>query len=406
MVKTIPKPWGYSSYSGYDVDYEKFVKHAFENPFIQAPFKEFLTDLKSLEFGVYKGESLSDSQSAKYVMKSLKRPNKELSFKVFIEAITTYIVFGGRCLIYKNKGIYNDDLYVYNPDSFTVKRNEDTMLIDEIMLGNTTISGKRLESYNIIKTFNPSDAVAGFGDGYSSIKPLAMVGDMLNYLMKHNNNLLKNSGNANGILWLNGNVRKEDAEKIQNDLNSNLNGSKNVGRVSVVQGIENGRFEKTSTNPKDLDWIEGMKELQKVVCRVMGIPEALIISDNSSYNNLEGFKKKVYEDTIIPFAEFLSDELTSVFEDSLSEDEYIYFSTSKIKALQQDKSKQIKEYAEALQGKISINDFINFVNFNLGTGLPLLDKSMGDKVLVGTNMMFLNDLGVQYEPATQENTGQ
>jgi hypothetical protein len=32
--------------------------------------------------------------------------------------------------------------------------------------------------------------------------------------------------------------------------------------------------------------------------------------------------------------------------------------------------------------------------------IPLLPKDVGDQVLVSTNMMFLKDLGVSYEPQT------
>ncbi|HBJ79739.1 MULTISPECIES: phage portal protein [Fusobacterium] len=407
IVKKIPLPWGYNRYSNYSVDYDNFIKGAYENPFIQAPFQEFITDLKTLQFGVYSKENgnykESSSSSAKYVLNSLKRPNKELGFKQFIEAMATYIIFGGRCLLYKTKGVYSCDVYLYNPNTFETRRNESNLQIEYIMLGDTIVEGKELNYYHIVKSFDPHDTLAGYGDGYSKIKPLAMVGDMLNFLLKHNNSLLKNGGRITGILSFSSGMDKHNRQELVDKFKSDASGAREAGAVGVVIG-EGMKYEPMGTNPKDLDWIEGMKELQKIICRVLGIPETLIISENSSYNNLEGFKKKVYEDTIIPFAEFLCEELTEFFRDDLEENEEIYFSTNKIRALQSNIADEIKKYADALQGKISQNDFIKFINDTFEMSIPLLPTDIGNKVLVATNMMFLDELGVTYEPPPNANT--
>lgn len=406
LNKIIPKPWGYNpAYSSYVVDYEKFVKGAYENPFIQAPFVEFLTDLKALEFGVYtkKGKDFkrSETQGAKFVERSLKRPNKELGFKQMLEAITTYTLFGGRCLLYKTKGGVDCDIYVYNPNTFEIRRNDNSLEIDSIRLGDTEVTGKDLTYYHVIKNFDPNDTIAGFGNGYSKIKPLAMVGDMLNYLLIHNNSLLKNGGRISGVLRIGKSVNPKTLKELYEKFKANYTGAKEAGTVALVEAERDQvGFDPMATNPKDLDWIEGMKELQKIICRVLGIPEALIMADNSSYNNLEGFKKKIYQDTIIPFAEFICEELTEFFKDDLEDGEEIWFSTSKIKALQNTTADEIKKYGEALQGKISTNDFIKFINDSFEMDIPLLPKDVGDQVLVSTNMMFLKDLGVSYEPQT------
>lgn len=391
-------PWGYSTYDSYNVNYDVFVKQAYENPFIQAPFHEFVTDLKALKFEVYKDDKLSESMGAKFVMASLDRPNKELSFSDFIEAIATYLIFGGRCLLYKTQGILSRDIYIYSPDSFQIYRNEINLQIDRIELGNTSITGKELDNYHIIKTFDPGDKIAGKGNGYSKIKPLAMVGDMLNFLLIHNCTLLKNGGRTSGVYTLPENANRSQIEEIKKVFSSQ-NGVREAGKVAFVKS-GSGTFTPFSTNPKDLDWVNGMIELQKIICRVMGVPEALVMNENSTYNNLEGFKKKVYEDTIIPFANKLCEELTYFFKNDLESGEKISINTSNIKALQVDLWDKIKKCAESLEGKVTINNFIVIINTTFDLAIPTLKGEEGNKVLVSSNMMFLDELGVSYEPKT------
>lgn len=138
----------------------------------------------------------------------------------------------------------------------------------------------------------------------------------------------------------------------------------------------------------------------------MGVPEALIMSENSSYNNLEGFKKKIYQDTIIPFANKICEELTELFRDELGEGEEIQINTSNIKALQIGISEEIKKWAEALDGKITTNEFIEFINKAFDLAIPTLKGGEGNRVLVSSNMMFLDELGANYEPTPKETFSQ
>lgn len=390
-----PIPWGQTNFDAYNVDYDLFVKKAYENPFIQAPFNEFTTNLKALKFEVRKDGEKVDTITSRYVMKTLKRPNAELSFTDMLESIATYLIFGGRFMFYRSPGVTKDNLYLYSPNAFQIIRDERTLRNKEIFLGDTQITEKELEFYHVVKNIDPNAQVAGFGDGYSKIKPLAMIGDMLNYLMEHNNSLLKNGGSVQGIFQANEDAEKEDLIEMKNEM-SKVTGSNNAGKIWFTRG--ESKFHPIATNPKDLDWIEGMKELQKIICRVLGIPEALIMSENSTYNNLEGFKKKVYQDTVIPFANKICEELTHVFRDELGESEEITVVTSNIKALQIGIAKEIDDYSKALDGKITTNDFIKFINNTFELALPLLKGEEGNRVLVSTNMMFLDELGVGYEP--------
>ncbi|MGL5126160.1 MAG: phage portal protein [Fusobacteriaceae bacterium] len=397
FFSNIPKPYGFSGFDSYNVNYDLFIEQAYNNPFIQAPFQEFVTDLKALKIEVRdKNGKKSESIGAKFVMNSLKRPNKELSYTDFIEYITIHLVFGGRCLLYKSPGVYKRDIQLYSPQGFTVYRNEMSMNVERIELGENAVTGDDLDRYHIIKTVNPSDAVAGKGSGYSKIKSLAMVGDMLNYLMIHNNSLLKNGGRTSGVYSLSPNTTAKDVEEIRRKFAAQ-NGASKAGTVAFIKG-EGGSYTPFSTNPKDLDWVNGMVELQKIICRVMGIPETLILSENSSYNNLEGYKKKVYQDTVIPFMNKICEELTEFFKVDLEEGEEIVVNTSNIKALQIDIGKEMEQYAKALDGKITTNDFIKFINNAFELTIPLLKPNEGDRVLVSSNTMFLDEMGLEYDP--------
>lgn len=349
-----------------------------------------MTDLKTIKIEVRKDGKVANTPTAKFVMNSLKRPSKELSYADFMEAMATYLVFGGRFLLYKTKGILSRDIYIYSPNSFVIRREDDGIYIKSIDLGGNEITGDELKQYHLVKTFDPKDCIAGYGNGYSKIKPLAMVGDMLNYLMEHNNSLLKNGGRATGVFSVPETAGRDEVEEIKNSMKSET-GSNNAGNVWFLRG--DMKFTPFNTNPKDLDWVQGMIELQKIICRVLGVPEALIMAENSSYNNLEGFKKKVYQDTVIPFANKLCEELTELFRDDLGEGEEIVVNTANIKALQVDVGKEIEQFAKALDGKISINNFIKFINNSFELAIPPVPGEEGEKILVSSNMMFLDEIG-------------
>ena len=264
-AKEFIKPFAINGFDSYDVNYELFIKHAYENPFIQAVFNEYLTDLKSINYIIVdtKGKEVKNEVADK-IMRTLKRPSSELTKDEFIEAIATYLIFGGRCLMYKNKGIIKDDLILYSPDSFQIVRNERTLKIEEIRIGAYSILGNELENYNLIKNFNPADPIAGYGDGYSKIKPLALIGDMLNYIMKHNNNYLKNGGRPAGMLKIGNSFSKKEIEELKNKLNSSMTEAGNI--IAVSEGIE---FTPYQTTQRDFDWLNAMLEMQKIICRVL-----------------------------------------------------------------------------------------------------------------------------------------
>lgn len=396
MKNKIPKTFTfYSGWEWYGTDYDHFIKNSVYNPVIQAPFQEMLSNFQSIKLKVYKGEGKdkveSESSSANMVMGSLKKPNKELTFSQLQEAYLNYMYFGGRCLFYKTGGVLKKDIFLYSPSGFYIRRSENKLIYDAIKVGDTVYSSKAdLKNFHVSKNFNPFDSIAGLGNGFEKVKPLALIGDTADYILKYNVSMLKNGGMPRGIINFEGNMSPKASKEYKDKSMSELIGSENNGGLKFLTGAK-ANFISMGTNPKDLDWIQGLIEIQKMACRAMNVPESLILSENSSYNNLEGFKTKIYEDTIIPIAKRFSEDLTELFKSDLAEGEYIDIDISSVKALQMDIADEIKKFSEALQGKITINNFIEFINDKYDLSFDTLGKE-GDVVLVSSNTETLSNI--------------
>ena len=136
----------------------------------------------------------------------------------------------------------------------------------------------------------------------------------------------------------------------------------------------------------------------------MGVPVQLISSRSSTYNNLKEAKKKVYVDTVIPLVQDYCEDLTAFFSDDLQQNESIWYDVSGIEELKEDVVTVAKGVREALKGVATVNEIRDTLTKKTGIELKSINKDLGDKVLVTSSDMFLNDLNVELEPIPSENT--
>ena len=62
-----------------------------------------------------------------------------------------------------------------------------------------------------------------------------------------------------------------------------------------------------------------------------------------------------------------------------------------------------EKLSNALRGKVSLNEFRQVLSEKTNISLKALPKELGDKVLVTSSDMFLDDLNVDLEPTPTEN---
>ena len=394
--------WRNTSYSNYSVDYDLFVQEAYNNPFIYKAFNEIVTDCKTIKTGVFRNNGKKWVYAENHVVnKWLKNPNPELNGKDFLEYYLMYMYFGGGLLLYKTKGIMDKQIYIYSPDSFDIQR-DDNLTISGIKIGNSYFSANELKDLKVCKAPNIEDKIAGKSQEFRPIvKSLALVGDMSNFALKHQNTQLKNSGKRNGIMTYK-NIRSTSAlEEAKKQFRGQTHGE-STGETAWLNG-DNYDFKSTDMTPQELDWLEGLKYTEEVISQAMGVPVQLISSRGTTYDNLAEMKKKVYIDTAIPLVQDYCEDLTVFFQDDLQENERIWYDVSEIEELKENVLDIAEKLSNALRGKVSLNEFRQVLSEKTNINLKALPSELGDKVLVTSSDMFLDDLNVELEPLPVEN---
>ena len=402
---SIPLPWGVfknSAFTNYALDYQTFLQEAYNNPFIYKAFNEIVTDCKTIKTGVFRNNGKKWVYVENHVVnKWLKNPNPELNGKDFLEYYLMYMYFGGGLLLYKTKGILDKRIYIYSPDSFDIQR-DDNLTISGIKIGNSYFSANELKDLKVCKAPNIEDKIAGKSQEFRPIiKSLALVGDMSNFALKHQNTQLKNSGKRNGIMTYK-NIRSTAAlEETKKQFRGQTHGE-STGETAWLNG-DNYDFKSTDMTPQEMDWLEGLKYTEEVISQAMGVPVQLISSRGATYNNLAEMKKKVYIDTAIPLVQDYCEDLTVFFQDDLQENERIWYDISEIEELKENVLDIAEKLSNALRGKVSLNEFREVLSEKTNINLKALPSELGDKVLVTSSDMFLDDLNVELEPLPSEN---
>ena len=395
--------WRNTSYSNYAVDYDLFVQEAYNNPFIYKAFNEIVTDCKTIKTGVFRNDGKKWVYVENHVVnKWLKNPNPELNGKDFLEYYLMYMYFGGGLLLYKTKGILDKQIYIYSPDSFDIQR-DDNLTISGIKIGNSYFSANELKDLKVCKAPNIEDKIAGKSQEFRPIvKSLALVGDMSNFALKHQNTQLKNSGKRNGIMTYK-NIRSTSVlEEAKKQFRVQTHGE-STGDTAWLNG-DNYDFKSTDMTPQELDWLEGLKYTEEVISQAMGVPVQLISSRGTTYNNLAEMKKKVYIDTAIPLVQDYCEDLTAFFSEDLQENEKILYDVSEIEELKENVLDIAEKLSNALRGKVSLNEFRQVLSEKTNINLKALPSELGDKVLVTSSDMFLDDLNVELVDVPEENT--
>lgn len=356
---------------------------------ISSCFDEISRSFKTLEFGVYKNKGgnyiKSNSQVAKRVARTIKRPNQFTSFSGIIDSYLVGIYYNGNCLFRRIKGTMSDDLYVYNNSFFEIQRNERNLTIEAIITNSVKFTGDELDDFKLVTEFNNRSQIQGIDNGVPKIKCLEPIKKLLNGSLAYSISIMKNAGSLGGFLNFNESAQDvtENTKQLTREaFKREFTGIDNAGKTMLTWGGAN--YQPIGTTPKDLDYINSIKELQKIVCRKMGVPETLIIGDNSSYNNTIEFKKKLYTELIIPLAKEFCEHLTELFRRELADDEEIYFSTSNIKVLQADIFNEIRDLVDSLTGVCTVNNIIKIINDKYQLELEELGE-IGETVLTKFN---------------------
>ncbi|MDX1917183.1 MAG: phage portal protein [Rickettsiaceae bacterium] len=199
-----------------------------------------------------------------------------------------------------------------------------------------------------IKTYNPYSPYIGM----SPLKAATKAINLHNITSEWNSNLLKNGARPTGALVMKDSgqyLSEEQFLRLQEQLYDKFSGASNAGRPLLLEGGLD--WKDISINPKDMDYLEAKNMSAREIALAFGLPPQLLgISGDNTYSNMQEARLALWEETIIPMLDNLSDSMSCWFSQLTNREITIDFDRDNISAL--------TEKRQVLWEKISRAEFM------------------------------------------------
>ena len=267
----------------------------------------------------------------------LNRPNmKDAGVDFVTEIIANLLLFGNAYILgCGNEYITPQELYLLHPDKTDI-------IVDngkQIAYRYKTHNGERRYTINTytsrskvlhIKTYNPYDAIYGM----SCLSAAALAIDTHNHALQWNNALLKNGARPSGALVMKDSCYLSDDqfERLKEQFYDKYTGSSSSGKPIILEGGLD--WKEMSVSPKDMDFIETKNTSAREIALAFGVPPQLLgISGDNTYSNMQEARLALWEETLIPLLDKISDSLTHWLASGIYNDIVISFDRDAISAL-------------------------------------------------------------------------
>ena len=261
---------------------------------------------------------------------------------------TSIIIEQGKVLGYKYQSYSGEKIYPINPMS-------------------------RMSRVLHVKNYNPSNPLTGL----SCLEAAASSIEVHSMASRWNSNLLKNGARPSGALIMkdsNAYLSDEQFERIREQLNEKYVGSSNSGRPIILEGGLDWR--EMSISPKDMDFIESKNSAAREIALAFGVPPQLLgINGDNTYSNMQEARLALWEETLIPLLDKLSDSMSNWFSFLYGEEVVIDFDRDGISALTSKR--------DTLWDKIASSDFMTVNEKRAFVGLPPIEG--WDEIVIPTN---------------------
>lgn len=298
----------------------------------------------------------------------LQNPNPQQGTARFMEALTAYLLLAGNVYV---EAVMPEreplELYLLRPDRVRVIPGLSGIPeAYDYTLGGRTVripvdpySGKSRVLH--IRTFHPLHDWYGM----SPIEAAAHAIDQHNAVAGHNLALLQNGGRPSGALQVNPGegcmLTEEQRSRLQQELKEVYEGSRNAGRIMVLEG--DFEWKEMGLSPKDLDFIEGKNLSAREIAQAYSVPPMLVgIPGDSTFSNYKEARYHLWEDTVLPHLEMIKGELNHWLVPHFGSNLSLEYDTDSIPALAPKR--------EALWGKIEKASFLTLNEKRALVGYP------------------------------------
>ncbi len=269
------------------------------NVIVYKAVRELTIALTGLQLELHKGDKIIDKHS---VIDLLKRPNPIQSYPSFLESIfTNFFITGEMFFSSVAAGKKIVELWAHNPEYMKVKPGKFGIPQQYIYEQDSSKIAWNVDQMTgrsdlfFLKTCNPLD----YWRGQSPLLAGGLSVDVHNSGLRWNYSLLKNSARPSGIVkFQSDSVTGEVLNRLREWFKKSYQGADNAGEIPILVG--GAEWQAIDLNPRDMDFLNTMKESAKYIAMCYGVPLPLIDNDASTFNNLEQAKERLYTDTVIP----------------------------------------------------------------------------------------------------------
>ena len=307
----------------------------------------------------------------------LKKPNNRQSgADFFIEMLSNLLLYGNAYIL-----AITHDNYIHQELFLLEDANMEVIVKNGKILGYKYKYLDREEIYAInqlnykckilhLKTYNPTDKIYGSAPLLAASTSI----EIHNFASQWNISLLKNGARPSGALILkdpNHFLTEEQFIRLKDQFIEQYSGNNKVGKPLLLEGGLDWRD--MSINPKDMDFIELKNLAAREIAMAFGVPPQLLgINGDNTYSNMKEARLALWEETIIPLLDKISDNFSNYFSNLYGEDLMIDFDRDEISALTGRR--------EDLWARIASCDFISINEKRAFIGLPPLEGRGGDNI--------------------------
>ena len=200
-----------------------------------------------------------------------------------------------------------------------------------------------------VKNYNPSNPFVGL----SCLDAAAASIEVHSMASRWNAGLLRNGARPSGALVIkdnNGYLSDEQFDRIREQLNDKYAGSASAGRPMILEGGLD--WKEMSISPKDMDFVESKNAAAREIALAFGVPPQLMgINGDNTYSNMQEARLALWEETLIPLLDKLSDSMTNWLSYLFGEEIIVDFDRGAISALTMKR--------DSLWDKVSASDFMS-----------------------------------------------
>ena len=239
----------------------------------------------------------------------MKRPNPMQTGEEWWRDRTSYLLISGD--LYDERIVMRNEireLWVLRPDRMSIHPSKTGMpRAYEYKVGTeskvwpaNTLTGD--SDINHTKLFNPLDDLYGM----SPIEAGAYAVDQHNEAMRWMQALLQNQARPSGALVVNSDysLTDEQAQRLKAEIEDQYSGAKNAGRPILLEGGLD--WKEMGMSPEDMQAHDTKDSAARDISLAFGVPPLLLnIPGDNTYSNYREARLGFYEDTVIPFVNYV-----------------------------------------------------------------------------------------------------